>query len=355
MRRSYTVTREQHCSIHIDVDSIGALVQTGIESHRLYFVVDEAVLPTFMQRVDDLGFDPTRRMSVIQGGEGAKTFDVYRKLLSDLERNNVLRRDSLVCVGGGALSDVAGFVAATYLRGIDYVNVPTTIMSQVDGGVGGKVAINTCGAKNAVGAFWHPTDVYVDHSWLKTLPPEEVAHGFAESVKVACIEGSGELFELMESTAERLVAEPATAASDVIRLSIEAKVKLVQSDPFERDLRRLLNLGHTVGHSLEAATGFGGIHHGGAVAIGISVACRYGRRVGLSNPDYVDRVINLISRLGLPISVHPDQATMVLGNLDAIRQVRDGFLHYVVPTEPGRAVILPAIEVDALYQSLVGE
>jgi 3-dehydroquinate synthase len=354
MNHIIKVAREQSCRLHVDVDSIRSLLEDHPAPERLYFVADEVVAASLIERCESLGLVVDGRISTIGGGERAKTIQSYVGVVSDLESANVLRRDSLVCVGGCTVSDLGGFVAATYLRGIDYVNVPTTVMAQVDGSFGGKVALNSRRGKNVLGAFWHPTDVYVDHSWLASLPAREIAHGFAESVKVACLDGTGHLLAAIEAVVDRLTVDPGHAGQEVVRLSLLTKMRLLESDPFEADLRRLLNLGHTIAHPLETATGYGGVHHGAAVSIGIATACRYGVHVGQSSPEYAERVIRLLSRLGLPTSVDVAEAKRVMGLMTSIRRVRDGALHFVVPVDVGRAVIVPEVERTRLYHAMIG-
>lgn len=352
MKWSLKAIREQACDLYIDVDSIASLRDHAGSPEQLYFIVDELVKARLAQRCYETGLGNQIKMSVVQGGESAKSYETYTRLLGELEDANVLRRDCIVCVGGSAVSDVGGFVAATYLRGINYINIPTTVMAQVDGAFGGKVALNTTRGKNAVGAFWHPTHVYVDQAWLSTLPATEAAHGFVESVKVACVDNSGMLFEKLESLSRQFARWPEETGREVIMLSLETKLRLLAPDPFEYDLRRLLNLGHTVAHALEAAAAYKGLHHGAAVAVGIATAWRYGELCNMSKAEHGERVVRLLARLGLATSLGVMDAELVIAHLESVRRARNGVLNYVVPVKLGQAVVIPEIDLSLLRAAL---
>ncbi len=220
----------------------------------------------------------------IPQGESSKSLAQFERLLSVMLENRFTRTDCVVAVGGGVVGDLAGFVAASFLRGVDFYNVPTTVLSQVDSAVGGKVAVNLNGIKNCVGAFYQPKAVLIDPNVLETLPARHVANGLAEAVKMA-ITFDADLFSRFETE------NPLNSIDQIIALSVKAKAAVVEQDEKEAGLRRVLNFGHTIGHGIEAATGLGKLYHGECVALGMLPMCSDTLR---------PRVKAVLDKLGLP-------------------------------------------------------
>ncbi len=198
----------------------------------------------------------------IPHGERNKNFDTYKSILSSLMEHSFSRRDAVIAVGGGVVGDIAGFAAATYMRGIDFYNIPTTFLSQVDSSIGGKVAVDMDGVKNIIGAFHQPKKVVIDPDVLKTLDPRQLSAGIAESIKMAAT-CDAELFSLLEESTDF-----AADCDKIIEASLMIKKRVVEEDPKERGLRRVLNFGHTIGHAVESAK-MGELLHGECVAIGM--------------------------------------------------------------------------------------
>lgn len=269
---------------------------------------------------------------IVPEGERSKTPERSLALIDALHRHRIDRRGLIVNLGGGLVSDLGGYVAASYLRGIDYVNVPTTLLAQHDAAVGGKVAVNAAwGTKNFLGAFHHPRAVLCDPVVLRTLAPRDLSAGVAEAIKVAVC-GEPDLFCLLET--ERAAvrsAEPGVLA-EVVRLAARRKVALLAPDPYEVDLRRALNLGHTIGHALEVAYGHDQILHGEAVAFGIAVATTVGVHRGLCARADAARIFALLAAYDLPPRIARVRADEALGRLDDIRLVRGNRLNFVIPT-----------------------
>jgi 3-dehydroquinate synthase len=239
-------------------------------------------------------------MAFVPRGEASKSLEGLETLYHRFTSMRLDRRSTVVALGGGVIGDLAGFAAATYLRGLALVQVPTTLLAQVDASVGGKTAIDLPAGKNLVGAFHQPRLVVADVASLATLPERELRSGMAEVVKYGMIADAG-LFALLEQQVERvLAAEPEILTSLVVR-SCEIKAEVVRQDPNEQGLRAILNYGHTVGHALEAVLGYGVITHGAAVAIGMSVAGRLAVRLGMLSLQAAERQDDLLRRLGLPI------------------------------------------------------
>ncbi len=233
---------------------------------------------------------------LIPEGEQFKTLDTVREVYTQLLDRNFTRHDTIVALGGGVVGDIAGFVAATYFRGMDFVQVPTTLLAMVDSSVGGKTGVDLPEGKNLVGAFKNPRGVLIDPDLLKTLPERELRCGMAEIVKHAII-GDPELFEMLEKDTQ-------PRFDSLIRRPIEVKIKIVREDPYEQSKRMWLNLGHTFGHAIELLSNFQ-IPHGEAVSIGLIQAAEYALQNEKCEPALVTRIRSLLSRIGLPTEL-PD-------------------------------------------------
>ncbi|HEY0466113.1 MAG TPA: 3-dehydroquinate synthase [Polyangiaceae bacterium] len=212
------------------------------------------------------------------------------------------RKATFVGLGGGVVTDMTGFAASTWMRGVRWLCLPTTLLGMVDASVGGKTGVDLAAAKNAVGAFWQPSAVLCDVHYLSTESARGFISGLAEVVKTALI-GDPELFTLLESNAERIAARDADLTAELVRRSIRVKARIVSFDQREHGLRAVLNLGHTVGHALEAQAGYSALSHGEAVSLGLVAALRLGEALGLTPRDLTERTLALLRRLGLPASL----------------------------------------------------
>ena len=230
-------------------------------------------------------------ITVFPQGEASKNFDTYRSILDALVGGSFTRTDCVVAVGGGVTGDMAGFAAATFMRGIDFYNIPTTVLSQVDSSVGGKTAIDFGGYKNIVGAFHQPKGVIIDPDTLKTLPDRQISNGLCESVKMALTHDE-KLFEMFESDSLDI--------DSVIEHSVRIKQSVVQSDEKESGLRKVLNFGHTVGHAIESNTPT--LYHGECVALGMLPMC---------SGEVRERLIQVLKKLNLPTSVDVDPEKII--------------------------------------------
>ena len=319
------------------IDRVGPAQRPGV---RLFGLADRdafAAVPELMPNID--GKEPIG----VQGGEEAKSLGAAGELLADLARAGVRREDALLAFGGGVAGDIVGFCAAVYQRGVPVVQVPTTLVAQVDSAYGGKTGVDLPEGKNYVGAFHQPAAVLTDPAALRTLPQAELASGFAEVVKTALIAG-GPLWEGVRAI-ERLDAE--TAGSFVFECA-RAKLDVVAADERESGSRAVLNLGHTVGHGIEAASGYARYRHGEAIAIGLMAALR------LSGADALhEEVGELLVRTGLPVSLDP--AIDVEAVLAAIgrdkKRTADG-VGFVLIEEPGRVEFGRPVDADSLRRAV---
>ena len=275
---------------------------------------------------------------VFPHGEKSKNLLEYAKILNFLAENRVTRADALIALGGGVTGDLGGFAAATYLRGIPFVQLPTTLLAAVDSSVGGKTAVDLPAGKNLAGAFYQPELVLCDLDTLDSLPREIFLDGCAEVIKYAVL-GSRELFALLADIPSGKGLEEVTARC------VEMKRDFVQSDERDRGARQMLNLGHTFGHAVEASSRFT-LSHGKSVAIGMAMILRAACSRGLCSAETRDAVIALLQRYGLPTEC-PYPADMLLGALSADKKIFGTRLNLVVPTDIGACRLLP-VGVDEL-------
>ena len=284
---------------------LGEAVLQRFGKRRAFIVTDEHVAPHWLVAARD-GLDANGIESkhyILPTGESTKSFEQLERLLDWLLGERIGRDGIVVALGGGVVGDLAGFAAAITLRGLDFVQVPTTLLAQVDSSVGGKTAINTAHGKNLVGSFHQPGLVVIDTAVLSTLSEREVLAGYAEVVKYGLIRDPG-FFEWLEGNGERLLAgDPATRRVAVVE-SCKAKARIVAADERETGDRALLNFGHTFGHALEAEVGYdGGVLHGEAVSIGMILALDLSHRMGLCPGQDVDRARRHFASMGLPMDI----------------------------------------------------
>ncbi|HYP87154.1 MAG TPA: 3-dehydroquinate synthase, partial [Polyangiaceae bacterium] len=256
----------------------------------------EALLAGAKKRVARLDFTP---------GEQHKNLASVQRALETALAAGLDRKSRLVALGGGVTTDMTGFTAASYLRGVSWVGLPTTLLAMVDASVGGKTGVDLGEAKNAVGAFWQPSAVLCDVDYLKTEPERGYRSGLSEAVKTAII-GDPELFELLERESAGIAARDADLLTDIVRRCIRVKARIVSADPREAGLRAVLNLGHTVGHAIEAQAGFDRLTHGEAISLGLVAAMRIGQRLGHTPQDLAERTQRLLAKLQLMTAIEQE-------------------------------------------------
>jgi 3-dehydroquinate synthase len=290
----------------------------------------------------------------VPSGERSKTLAEAQRLYRELSRARLERKSLLIALGGGVVGDLTGFVAATYLRGIPVVQVPTTLLAQVDASIGGKTGVDIPEGKNLVGAFYPPRLVWIDPSLLKTLPPEHWRNGLAEVIKYGAIL-DGKLFARLERTLGRLLKGYSPAWDPIIARCAELKAGITAKDPYETTgLRAQLNFGHSAGHAVEAAGGYRDYSHGEAIAIGMAVAGRVSEDLaGLACGDRL-RLERLLSRAGLPVRVKkPILRNRLFEFLARDKKVRDGAVRFVLLKGLGEAVTGRAVPPEVLDRALL--
>ncbi len=266
-------------------------------------VTNETLAPLYLDRVRHLLEQAGVKVDsvILPDGEQYKSLTVLDTVFTALLQKPHGRDTTLLALGGGVVGDLTGFAAASYQRGVRFIQIPTTLLSQVDSSVGGKTAVNHPLGKNMIGAFYQPASVVVDLDCLKTLPARELASGLAEVIKYGIIL-DGEFFNWLEENMDALLRLDGQAMAYCIRRCCELKAEVVAADERETGLRALLNLGHTFGHAIEAEMGYGNWLHGEAVAAGMVMAARASERLGQFRPEETARIVALLKRAGLPVS-----------------------------------------------------
>ncbi len=333
--KSYPVYLGRHL-----IEKLGIILAGHLPACSLLLVSDRNVCAHYaegcLQSLKRGGFEP--HLEVLHGGESDKSLDVAARIYSKALAAGLDRRSAIVALGGGVVGDLAGFVAATYLRGIPYVQVPTTLLAMIDSSVGGKVAVNHPLAKNIIGAFYQPTAVLSDVATLATLPGREFKAGLAELVKYGVI-WDGRLFERLEKIFFRNGHFNSRELVMLIAASVAIKGKIVFLDEREEDLRRILNFGHTFGHALEAATGYRHYLHGEAVACGMAMAARLSACLGRLDRPAEKRIVNIVKKLNPPgppagLTVHSVMKALLFDK----KKEREELI-FILPEEIGRVSI----------------
>ncbi len=294
---------------------------------------------------------------VVPSGEASKALRVAEEIYRWLAEQRAERRDIVVALGGGVVGDLAGYVAATYLRGMPFVQVPTSVLAMNDAAIGGKVAVDLPAGKNLVGAFYHPRVVIADTETLATLPRRVLLEGFAEVVKHALILDPVLLAELERHAGAITAATPdVELLAAVTARSARLKALIVSTDPGERGLRRILNYGHTIGHAIETVTGYSDYLHGEAVSVGMMGAARIGERMGLSDGELVARQADVLRAFGLPLSAPGLSPRELMDAMRLDKKVEGGRLRFVLLESLGRAVVrddVPEKLIEEVVRGLV--
>jgi 3-dehydroquinate synthase len=314
-------------------------LQTHIKARQLLIVTNEVVAPLYLATLR-ASLDDRRTASVVlPDGEQHKTLDSLARIIDALVDARMNRDAAVVALGGGVVGDMAGFAAACYQRGIDYVQIPTTLLALVDSSVGGKTAVNHPQAKNMIGAFHQPRCVIADTRTLATLPDREYRAGIAEIVKYGLI-CDADFFAWLEANAAALLAKEDAAVMHAVRRSCEIKAQVVGADEREQGLRAILNLGHTFGHAIETAAGYGNWLHGEAVAAGMVVATDLSERLGWLPAADRMRAVRLLERFGLPVQAPRIGAARARELMGMDKKVLDGKVRLVLLRKLGQADVV---------------
>jgi 3-dehydroquinate synthase len=320
-------------------------------------VSDAHVAPLYAQRVVDalrLRDGIVAGTCVLPAGEAAKRMPQFEHVLLALANLGATRDACVYALGGGVVGDLAGFAAACWMRGIDCVQLPTSLLAMVDSSVGGKTGLDLDAGKNLVGAFHPPVAVLADTDALRTLPPRELRAGLAEVVKVGAIRDVAFL-DWLDAHADALLAGDGDALAEAIARSCAHKAAIVERDPFERGERALLNFGHTFGHAIEAEQDYAGLNHGEAVAVGMVLAAGLSARLGMADAAGADRLAALIERFGLPAALPAGlDPGALLARMRLDKKATSGGLRFVLWRGPGRAEVVGGVDEGTVLDVLRG-
>ncbi|MGE5576868.1 MAG: 3-dehydroquinate synthase [Syntrophothermus sp.] len=347
-RQSYPIFIGRHL-----LDRVGELLNDIKFNRQVMVITNNTVQSLYGERVEENLKAAGFRVSVVTLPDGEEhktlttTYQLYDKAL-----DAGLTRDSLiVALGGGVIGDTAGFVAATYMRGVPFVQIPTTLLAQVDSSVGGKVAVNHPRGKNLVGSFYQPEMVIADLETLQTLDRRELASGLAEIIKAGIIKDS-ELFAYLEQHLGDIFAYQYENLLHVVRRACEIKTEVVQADERDMDTRAILNYGHTIGHAVEAATQYKVYRHGEAVAIGMVSAAMIAAELNLCPEELLGRQVNLLRAAGLPVSQGKLSIEGIVTALALDKKVRDGKSRFILPRQLGEVYVTDEVPLDVIRRVL---
>ncbi len=330
------------------------LLEPYIKGHQVMIVTNTTVAPLYLDRyiraVEALG--KTVETCILPDGEKYKNIEHLTLIFDALLKVGFNRDCTVLALGGGVIGDMAGFASASFQRGVYFVQVPTTLLSQVDSSVGGKTGINHPLGKNMIGAFQQPQVVLADMSQLKTLPPRELSAGLAEVIKYALL-GDIEFLAWLEEHMDGLVASDENLLAEAVYKSCAHKARIVANDEKEQGERALLNLGHTFGHAIESYLGYGEWLHGEAVATGMVMAADLSHRMGWISEADLERTKNIISRAQLPIICPKIPLDDFLGFMSHDKKVLNGQLRLVLMKQLGQAVITKEFDVELIKQAIL--
>ena len=328
---------ERSYDIILKSGALENLYQFARLDRRVAIVTDSGVPAQYAQRVADQCKDA--KIITVPQGEGSKSFKILETVLRQMLEFNMGRGDLVIAVGGGVVGDLAGFAASIYMRGIDFINCPTTTLSMIDSSIGGKTAVDLGDTKNIVGAFWQPKLVIVDPETLSTLPRRHYINGLAEAVKASLL-ADPELFAIFEK------GDVDARIGEIIYRSLRFKKNIVEQDEQEHGMRKALNFGHTIGHAAEKLGNYTDLTHGQAVAIGMVAAMRLSALLG--NEDLTAPLIDILKHIGLPTELNYDREA-IFNALLSDKKKFGATVNFILVREAGRAEITP-IDAEKLHE-----
>lgn len=342
-------------------DYIGAGVFQEIAAHlkaaklgkRLVLITNPAVFELYGYRIKENLTADSFEVSVftVPDGEENKSLDAAGHLYEQMSAVLIERGTPLLALGGGVIGDLAGFVAATYMRGLPLIQLPTTLLAQVDSSIGGKTGVNHRGLKNHMGVFYQPIAVFTDTSALKTLPQNQLSNGLAETIKSAVI-GDPMLFALLERRIPDIFSGDERVLQAVVLHAAAVKARIISRDERDHGVRNMLNFGHTVGHAIESVSCFK-VSHGVAVAAGMVAAGRIAVRLGLFPPRELDKLIDIITACGLPTSVLQLNTADILEAMRHDKKIQNGRIKFILPVRIGQVILTERVTEEMVAQALV--
>ncbi len=328
-------------------------ILAGVLSKKAAIITNETIAPLYLaqtqQALNKLGV--AHFAVVLPDGEAYKNWQTLNLIFDALMQNRAERSTTLIALGGGVIGDMVGFAAATYQRGAPFIQIPTTLLSQVDSSVGGKTAINHPLGKNMIGAFYQPQAVVADLSTLDTLPEREFSAGMAEVIKYGLL-GDADFLSWLETHMPRLMARDSTLLAEAVYHCCKMKADIVAADETEQGIRAWLNLGHTFGHAIEAEMGYGVWLHGEAVAAGMVLACRLAEQYGKLGRADTQRIEILLQQAKLPVAPPRFPFERWIAHMQHDKKVSNGTMRFISLEKPGRAEIVDISDADILRRTL---
>ncbi len=320
-----------------------------IQDKKVLIVSDTNVSKLYSERINQIM--PNTAFSIFEAGEGSKTLNTMGEIYHDAVVNGLNRKSFIAGLGGGVPGDIAGFAASSYMRGVSFLQFPTSLLAMVDSSVGGKTGVDLPEGKNLVGAFWQPEIVVIDTAFLETLPKRELLCGLAEIIKYAVILDK-ELFDLLENNIDKLLSLDLDFYAKIIAICCGIKARVVAEDEKENGIRALLNYGHTFGHALETEAGYEAIQHGEGVAIGMSIAAELATKIGMMSKEDAIRQDKLIKAVGLPTTFAEFAPEKILENMGADKKKIGNAIRLILADKIGSASVIDTVTEDKILNAI---
>jgi shikimate kinase / 3-dehydroquinate synthase len=348
--RSYDISIEEQL-----LDKAGSCIASLYTRGNTAIVTNTTVSPLYASRLTAALKNSGFRTSVIElpDGENFKSLEHLQHIYSSMLEAGLDRQSLLIALGGGVIGDMTGFAAATYMRGVPFIQIPTTLLAQVDSSVGGKTGVNLTEGKNLIGAFYQPLMVLIDPQVLRTLPPRQLQSGAAEVIKSAVIHDPV-FFEYLEHSTSGIAAADMTVLQNIITTCCRIKASITSQDETEQGVRAFLNFGHTIGHAIETLTGYTSYTHGEAVAIGMAAVAQISYKLGFCKKNVAERVTALLQNVGLPTTLPCFPATAYIDAILKDKKKMADTLKFIFLEEIG-TVFIRAITAQELHELLVNE
>lgn len=328
------------------------LISGHITSNQVLIVTNQTIAPLYLKSIESVLKGVNYETLILPDGEIYKSLDSFNEVISQLMEKKFSRTCLLIALGGGVIGDLTGFVAACYQRGVKFIQIPTTLLAQVDSSVGGKTAVNHALGKNMIGAFHQPVAVIADTDTLSTLPDREFSAGLGEVIKYGIIRDK-EFYSWLEDNIELIMQRDNDALEYCIERSCINKAEVVAEDERESGIRAILNLGHTFGHAIETALNYKEWLHGEAVGCGMLMAADLSRRLGLLEEGKVNSIRSILERTNLPTSIHENvKAAQMFENMKVDKKSRDGVLYLILLNDIGEAIITSDYKEEALKETI---
>ena len=329
------------------------LLKKHISNKKVAIITNDKIAPLYLEKISNtLSVEKEIIPIILPDGEAFKNFETLNLIYDTLLKNKANRQITLIALGGGVIGDITGFAAATFMRGVDFIQIPSTLLSQVDSSVGGKTGINHPLGKNMIGAFYQPKCVIADINLLETLPDKELSAGLAEVIKYGLIRDSS-FFEWLENNVEGIIKRDSQLLIEAVVRSCQNKADIVESDEFESGIRAILNLGHTFGHAIETATGYGKWLHGEAIAIGMVMAAYLSEQMGWLTKEENQRIKSLIVDANLPINPPEISKQEFLDLMQLDKKTKEDQINLVLQQGIGKAILTSDYDIEKLHNTLL--